>query len=579
MSEQVNNPQNNLEVKSVEATETTVEKTTEAPQVTTPASTVTGATAQPMNSVVAKADDIMLSVQSDAPAPEKEPASVQTSFEEPQAKSEEGTQPSIFSSMPSLKFDSSPHNVFTNTRTTSDTTSNLPDSIDMPAAPSATQDELIRLIPNLRDVQNQSDRIWGSTLISGAQAAPVTGVLEEALARPGSKWTQGMTHNGEIYRSVIPSFSTPSNTELSGEQGLQRAYSHMGMGDMFHAAMWNSGFWVTFTPAPEVVWMNINRLLGTNVMGISRETYGLLHSTATSLAVSTIINSLLPYVYATTVNAKQMTIRDIPKYLKTNDEHDFIWGFIAANFSRGVNIDRSCVANPNKCRAVISERLDVTELQICDETLLPPENIPHMRMRGHGQMSLESVIEYQKRMDTHISSVITLTSSSGASAKFHLKVPSSEKKSRMSDAYIAEIKSNILATVTDESPPDSRQVIYEELSSATELCLYQHWVDRISIVDGNNNVITDEKTISSTMAAWSRDPSLRDQFFEAMNKFISHSCASVIGLEPLTCPQCGSSHSRPEQALRGAIDYVPLDIIQVFSSLADFKTRLVQARS
>ena len=518
----------------------------------------------------------------DAPAPvvhqERVPEPAPEAKEVEEDKEDKVVQDTIFPGMPALKIESEHHNVSLVSKTTSPEPSSMPDSIALPSAPRGTQEQLINSFPNLKDVKDPQAYAWAATVMQSRAMSPVNGVLEKALARPNSNWRQGVTQNGETFRSVVPRYQAQRNKDLTGEQGLQYAYSHMGLGDMFHAAMWNSGFWVTFTPAPETVWMNINRQLGMDVMGITRETYGLLHSSATTLATSTIINAILPYVYGTSVNGTQMTVRDIPKYLSTADEHDFIWGFIAANYPHGLNIDRSCIVNPNECRHVVSEKVHVTEMQVCDSSLLPEANVAHMRQRSMGCMTLESVIEYQKRMDAHNSSVITLTGTNGHSAKFHLQIPSSDKKTRMSDAYISETRDNILAVVTEDTTPDARRDLYESLATASELRLYQHWVKRIDLDDDNNNSIGDEKTIASTMGAWTRDPNLREQFFTAMDKYIANSTVSVIGLEPLVCPNCGKSHARPEQALRGKVDYVPIDVVQVFSALADYKTRLVLAR-
>lgn len=483
-----------------------------------------------------------------------------------------------FSRMPVLEFDTPPHNVELTTPTTVPGEGIFADSLDLPSAASGTQEKLISTFPNLKDVKDPSDRAWASTFMQSMQMVPAANMLDGAFSREGSDWRQGIEINGETIRSAIPRFKSPSNSEISGEQGLQMAFSHMGMGDFFHAAMWNSGFWVTFKPAPEAVWLNINRILGQNVAGISRETYGMLHSSATALAISTVINSILPYVYATSVDNNEMPVTSIPKYLSNHDEHDFIWGFICANYPQGVSIERSCITDPNVCRFLIKEKLQVTELQVTDRAALPEENRLHMRSRSHGSMSLKSVIAYQERLNASFSSVITLKGSSGKEAKLTLAIPSSEKKTAMSNAYIADVQESILATVTDELPVEQREALFDERMAATELRLYQHWVKRIELSDDRNNAITDETTIANTLGVWTRDPVLRTQFFEELMKFINNSTVSAIGMAPAKCPSCGGDHVRPEQRLRGKIDFIPLDVIQVFSYLAEFKTRLILAR-
>lgn len=485
---------------------------------------------------------------------------------------------SIFVSMPALEFDTPPHNVSTANPTVMDGKGHFPEVLSLPSSSSATQAKLVSKFPNLKDVKNAADLNWGQVFMQSVTMVPLDDDIDTSLSRPDSDWHQSLEHNGENIRSAIPRFKKVSNSEVSGEQGMQMAFTHMGMGDFFHTALYNSGFWVTFTPAPESVWLNINRILGTDVIGISRQTYGMLHSSATSLAISTIINSLLPFVYATSVDAKSMPVKDIPKYLSVHDEHDFIWGFIAANYPNGVSIERSCIVDPNACREVIKEKLNLTELQIVDRASIPMENKLHMRSRAHGSMSLESVKKYQDSIIATTDRVVTLKGAAGNEAKFILSIPSSEKKSRMSNAYVEEVQELIMAAVTDEDPGPARVGLYEQHMNATEMRMYQHWVKRIELSDDRNNAIVDEKTIASTLGTWTRDMELQNQFFDAMSKFINDTNLSAIGMEPAKCPKCGGDHTRPEQKLRGRIDYIPLDLIQVFSYLAEFKTRLISAR-
>lgn len=494
----------------------------------------------------------------------------------PKAKADEGV---LFAPMPTLEFETDPHNVTLTKPTTSPGSGHFFESLDLPSASQGTQEKLMATFPNLKDMKNKDDVRWGQTFMQSMQMVPANGAIDGSLSREGSDWRQGVEINGDVIRSAIPRFKQPNNSVLAGEQAMQMSFTHMGLGDFFHAAMWNSGFWITFKPAPEVVWLNINRILGQDVSGISRQTYGMLHSAATSLAVSTIINSLLPYVYATSVNNNELAIADIPKYLSNHDEHDFIWGFISANYPQGVTIERSCIVDPNVCRETISERLEIPELQVVDNTILPEVNKIHMRSRGHGSMSLKSVLEYQERLLSASDSVITLKGSNGKEAKLTLSVPTSDKKSRMSNAYVAEIQEAILATVTADIPMSQREPLYEEQMTATELRLYQHWVKKIELSDDRNNIIEDETAIASTLGGWTRDPVLRQQFFDEMGNFINRSNISAIGMEPAKCPKCGGDHNRPSQRVRGKIDYIPLDMIQVFSYLAEYKTRLILARA
>lgn len=510
--------------------------------------------------------------ETQAKAPEQATAAPQSQVTEEQKTSVDYDNLSL----PTISFDTPPHNVVIKKPTTKPGEAPFPDVTVMPAAPLNVQSRLLEGFPNMSDEMSTDMQRWSSTFLESITAMPSNNDLEPALRRDGSEWRQGVEINGDLIRSTTPRFSKPTNATISGEQAIQMAFSHMGIGDFFHAAMWNSGFWVTFKPAPEPVWLAINRLLGADVSRINRETYGLLHSTATSLTISTLISAILPYVYGTSVNASEMKVTDIPQYLSTQDEHDFIWGFIAANYPDGFSIDRSCIADPSKCRAVTTETLNVAEMQVVDNQGLSEFHRNHMRSRGMGTMSIKSVKEYQERLEQALDAVVELKSLTGKVSKVTFRVPLADKKARMADNYVDDIKQSVLATTDKNMPIPQREALYEEMATATEMRMYQHWVKSIEI---DSNTIEDEETIASVLGQWTRDYELRKQFFEAVSKFINNSSMSVIGLEAFKCPVCGADHNRPEQKLRERIDYIPIDVVQLFSNLAEFKTRIVQARA
>lgn len=277
--------------------------------------------------------------QPDKPAPTLTPAVGQD---------EKKLPPVNAASLPGMTFEEEKLQNVTMTRPTVKAgTVNVDETAMFPPAAAANHIELTRKFPSLRQLSSGEDRRWGATYLNSLWMSPADNALQDSLSREGSDWRQGVQINGENLRSQTPHYDKPVNKIVTGEQALALAYAHMEIGDIFHAGMFNSGFWVSFKPAPDPVWLNINRLLGADVTRICRETYGLLHSTATSLTIATIIDCILPFVYSTTVNPAEMSINDIPKYLKASDEMDFIWGFICANYPRGFNIERSCIADPS----------------------------------------------------------------------------------------------------------------------------------------------------------------------------------------------------------------------------------------
>lgn len=475
-----------------------------------------------------------------------------------------------------LFFNTPPHNVKITKATTIEGEIDVFETLPFPAAPHGNQREMMKSFPNMAALRNNRDLDWVKCFLDSLSIATLDGALDKALSREGSVWRQGVDHKGDAIRSVIPKLRIPENTKLVGEKAVQAAIRHMNLGDVFHTALWNSGFYVTFKPAPESVWLDINRMLGTDVMEVSRRTYGLLHSSITASAAGLIIDAILPHVHSTSVSGTELSIDDIPKYLSAHDEHDFIWGFVTACHPRGFNIERSCIKNPSKCKHVILEVLDLKELQICDQSQFSDFHRTHMYSRNIGSMKLADVIEYQKRLAEINQSSIVLTNSVGASATLRLKTPNSLSKTQRTRAYQEEVRQNVLRVVSSDEPIEKRRKAYQEYMISSEMRMYQHYVERIDI--GTNSIV-EPGDIESILAEWTRDYKMRAKFFEEVANFIDNSSMSVIGLEAAVCPSCGANHSREEQRHRGMIDYIPIDMIQVFSLLAESKKRVISAGS
>lgn len=493
---------------------------------------------------------------------------------QPQVTAGDKPTPVDPSTLPGISFEANKTQNVTLTRPTVSPGHNKGDEVAMlPPAASDNHKDLTRKFPSLRQLSSTEDRKWGATYLQSLWTNPAADALQDSLSREGSDWRQGVTINGENLRSQIPHYAKPVNSIVTGEQALQLAYAHMEIGDLFHAGMFNSGFWVTFKPAPDPVWLNINRLLGADTSRICRDTYGLLHSTASALTIATIIDCILPFVYSTSVNPGEMPINDIPMHLKAPDEQDFIWGFICANYPRGFNIERSCIADPSRCRHVIKEVIHPNELQWVDNAMLPEFCRNHMRSRAPGVMALKSVQEYQERLEASIGQVIQIGKDKGT--EITLRAPTSQQKRMMCEAYVSGIKQSVLESVTDDVPMSQRESLYQEQVVATEMRMYQHWVSKIVF-----NAVTVDKPedIANILGIWTRDNEMRNQFFEEMAKFIDKSAVTLLGLEAVKCPNCGADHSSPSQKENNRIDCIPLDIVQVFSHLAEFKTRVISAR-
>lgn len=430
--------------------------------------------------------------------------------------------------------------------------------------------------PGAASALSRDDARWIAAAQEGGSLYQVNEGFEDALSREGSLWGQGVMHGNRHLRGSIPKFKAPENAIVAGPEAVRLAMSYFSLGDFVAAPLWSSGFWVVFQPMPDTAWIELNRLLGAEDIRLGRDTYGLVHANTTSLTVETIVNFLLPYVYSTTVDPKQMSVADLPKYLSMQDIPSFIWGFIWANYPKGFKIERSCLMDPSKCRDVAVETLAVGDMQIVDRTALDDYHLNHMAQRQSGAMSLESVIEYQKRLRTNLEETVDLKNSQGKVATFSFHVPSADSQFLAANRYIESLKTAVLRTVTRDVPTAARDKLMGEYMTATEMCLYDHLVKTIEWDGMQVNKIED---IDRLLALLTRDSVMRANFFEAAAKFLDKSVTALVGIKAYKCPKCGADHSQHNADHPEFSDFIPLDLVQLFSHLAEFRTRLIQART
>lgn len=451
------------------------------------------------------------------------------------------------------------------------------ESLRMPSADINQNTDLLSRFPNMTKSASEEDKEWLSTFIDGLRMVSANRQYLQALQREGSDWRQGLFDNGDVIRSQIPRIAQPRGESLTGSAAIRHAVSFLGLGDTFTAAMWNSGFWVTFTPMPEVAWLELYRLLGAEEVRLGRATYGLAHSGATQLAQETIVNYILQFVYSTSVKSNEMPVADIPKYLSVHDINSFLWGFVSANFPHGFTIERSCVVDPTQCRNKAEETLELPELQVVDNSVLDTAARAHMRKRQQGSVPLQAVLEYQERLVLNTPSVVEVQTGSGKVLKMKLAPPSALHAFDMSHAHVDMVTTAVQKTVTQDTSLRERHMALNDYFTATEMRIYSHWVQSIEL--GQDNVVEGEEDIQKLLATFTKDSVMRMSYLDEISKYIDKSVASIIALSPMHCKKCGANHSRGSAHNSELQDVIPFDITHVFSLLAEFKARMIRARS
>lgn len=470
-------------------------------------------------------------------------------------------------------------------------TKGTPDTIAIPSATVDTTRRSLDATPNIDVVVGEQQQKWAGVVQEAMYHQPMEDMYVERLNKEGSDFRQSVSHNGTEMRGRAPAFDqSPGEKTIEGERALIQLVAHLGIGGLFRAPMWNSGFWVTFKPATESELLELNRIMVQDKIQAGRWSYGLALSNTVVYTLDRVIDFILGHVYNTSVKPDEFSIADIKKHLAPQDINAFIWGFLCANYPTGFHYSSPCIKNPSSCQHVIEENLNVSKLNFTDNSALTEWQKNHMTSSAANSKSLESVKRYREEMKALHQRRVVLNEGTKHELAFTIKTPSIIEYIDQGHRWIGGIVEGVNAVlgVEDSGNMNVRNAQINKITKATTLCQYIHWIDSIEYgvltpKEGSDETkilkIVDRATIEETLKQLSATDSIRESIISEVLKYISDSTITVIGVPAFDCPVCGAPQEsdKPEYPRHASI--IPLDVIQVFFALLGQRLNRIEERT
>ena len=222
--------------------------------------------------------------------------------------------------------------------------SGSPDTIAIPPGTEKLVRGRLNQVPNVDIMLSGQQKRWGETLREGLTLLPMDGVYNDRLATPGATFTQSVYYGGNELRGQAPSFkSTPGTKEVEGERAILQLLTHMGVGGLFRAPLWNSGLWVMFKPSTESELLELNRMIYADKISLGRWSYGLALSNSVVYTLDRVFEFALRHVYSTSIKAEELPIEKLRDHIAPQDISSFIWGFLCANYPSGFHYTSGCI--------------------------------------------------------------------------------------------------------------------------------------------------------------------------------------------------------------------------------------------
>ncbi len=437
------------------------------------------------------------------------------------------------------------------------------EKVYLPSDLSSRIDHRIKALPNVNQLDSEDGTNWAGVLAEGIKLTTVGEMLVDTVT--DDTFTQKPEHNNIPLIAGKPISKRKSDDVeiMSGEAAVISAITYLGMGSLFQAPMWHSGIWITFKPPTESELIELNRQMANDKISLGRYSYGLLYSNLTAYTVARLVDFAKDHIYSTSVMSDQLHNNNIKAHLDSRDLFAFLWGFATTMYPRGINYQRGCISDPEKCKHVVSETLNVTKLQWTNPDALTDWQKSFMSNRSARTQTLDNVKRYKTELARTQNKRFTINKDSSCELYITLKSPTLEEYVETGQRWIGDITSQVESMLGSDSVLGQRNAEIIKHGQASIMRQYSHWVESIEY---DKVLIKDRETIENTLSSLSGDDVIRADFQETVSKYINESTMSVIGIPVYNCPVCGTSQET-EGAYPRVSEIIPLDVIQLFFAL------------
>lgn len=423
--------------------------------------------------------------------------------------------------------------------------------------------QLLEKIPNVDMLDSPDARRWAEGINQGLGNATFGGAFVEALEDQDASFGQMLEHNNIKLQAGSPRQPAIENQNLKGERAVIRVLRHLGLGTLFQAPMWHSGFWVTFKPPTDSDMVELNRILNSDKIRLGRNSYGMVFSNVSSYTVDRLVDFAIQHVYDTSVKKEDLNIENLKQHLSAQDIPTFIWAFACTMYPNGFKYNRSCVSNPEKCNYVLEETLNLFKLQWVNKNAFTDWQKTFMSSRQSASRDLGSVQRYREETARAQKRRIEIKKDGEVVLAMTLRTPSVQEYVEAGHRWIGEIADNIEKALGTDAGDRERNTAIVRSGQATAMRQYTHWLDSLEY---DTNIVDDKETIEKLLDVLSADDIIRKEFTKAVVDYINGSVVSVIGIPTFDCPKC-EAEQKSGLDMAHFVNVIPLDVIQLFFSL------------
>lgn len=376
---------------------------------------------------------------------------------------------------------------------------------------------------------------------------------------------------------------------VDAKTAVARFTKFIDAGEVIQVPLYHSGFWVTIKPPKQKDFIALEQEIGDNHVSLGRETISLIYSNYSVLINRAICNFIARHITEYTV--KLPSDKDnIFDYINVQDLNALVLGILSCVHPKGLDYIKACENNvkmedgSKACNVIIRAKLDPKKLLYVNRHALPDNEmkfiLDHMAQRRPDSVSLDSVLEYQKRIKQLAPRTIKVLD---GKVEVELENPSLNKYIDVGDRWVGAIIKEAEDVLTEAADIASKNAQIDTLVATMKLGLYNSYIKSISGIDnGKKFTYTDQSTIDAMLDRLSERDDCIVQFLEDITKYISESSIAIVAVPAFECPEC-KNVEKPEgvtPVASGFENLVPLNLVYLFFDLsASARNRLASASS
>jgi hypothetical protein len=407
---------------------------------------------------------------------------------------------------------------------------------------------------------------WLSVLQGSMESVAYGSAFVPTVSRADAHFQQKIDSSvGPLFLGMAKAKVGP-NQKLTGENLRLMIRQSLDLGGTFNVPLWHSGFWVRFKAPSESAILELYRALTEEKVSLGRATYGLIFSNNTSFSSAAMLNFCEDHILSTSLILPDGD--SIKKYMNVLDMPTLFWGMVCAIWPNGVQYQRACTSDPERCSHVVTELLDPSKLLFVDKTRLTARQIAHMAKRDKASVSVESLSIYKDEFLNGHPRAIKLSED----LSFTIAIDTAQEHIDSGYRWISEIEETYPKVLIQDEKERDEYLIKQ--AKATVMRQYAHFVKSINYLDTE---YSEREEIENVVGDVSADDQLRTTFQTKIKEFIDDSTVSLIAIPTYKCPSCGKEQRelRENHHMQGLI---PIEVMSNFFILAVQKIRRIEQR-